>query len=33
VEDPEDLRALMQRILGGNFRGLQYYHPVRSRRK
>ena len=33
VEDPEDLRALMQRILGGKTRGLQYYHPVRGRRK
>ena len=33
VENPEDLRALMQRILGDNIRGLQYYHPVRRRRK
>jgi deoxyguanosine kinase len=33
VEDPEDLQALMHRITGGKVRGLQYYHPVRSRRK
>ncbi len=33
VENPEELRALMQRITGGTARGVQYYHPTRSKRK
>ncbi len=33
VENPADLQSLMHRITGGKVRGLQYYHPVRSRGK
>lgn len=33
VENKEDLKALLQRITGGNIAGIQYYHPVRKRRK
>jgi deoxyadenosine/deoxycytidine kinase len=33
VKNPDDLKALLQRIVGGNFKGVQYYHPVRSKRK
>ncbi len=33
VENPEELRALMQRITGGSTRGVQYYHPTRSKKK
>ncbi len=33
VENPDDLKALLQRISAGNIRGIQYYHPVRSKRR
>jgi deoxyadenosine/deoxycytidine kinase len=33
VEDPDELRALMQRIAGGTMRGVQYYHPTRRKKK
>ena len=33
VEDREELTALMQRICAGNIQGVQYFHPVRRRRK
>jgi deoxyadenosine/deoxycytidine kinase len=33
VENPGDLKALLQRISGGNIRGIQYYHPVKSKRR
>ncbi len=33
VENQEELRALMQRIAGGTTRGVQYYHPIRRRKK
>ena len=33
VENPEELRALMQRIVGGNIRGVQYYHPIHKKTK
>ncbi len=33
VENPDDLKALLQRITGGNIRGIEYYHPVRKHRK
>ncbi len=33
VEDPEELRALMQRIAAGATRGVHYYHPTRRKRK
>ncbi len=33
VENPEELRALMQRIAGGTTRGVQYYHPVQRKKK
>ncbi|HYK91500.1 MAG TPA: deoxynucleoside kinase [Acidobacteriota bacterium] len=33
VENTEELRALMQRIAGGTTRGVQYYHPTRSKKK
>jgi deoxyadenosine/deoxycytidine kinase len=33
VENPDELRALMQRIAGGATRGVQYYHPVRRKKK
>ena len=32
VENPDDLKALLQRISGGNFRGIEYYHPVRRKK-
>jgi deoxyadenosine/deoxycytidine kinase len=32
VENEDDLRALVQRISGGNVRGVEYYHPVRRKR-
>jgi deoxyguanosine kinase len=32
VESPHELRALIQRITGGAIRGIQYYHPVRSKK-
>jgi deoxyguanosine kinase len=31
VENPEELRALMQRIAGGTIRGVQYYHPIHKK--
>ncbi len=33
VENTEELRALMQRIAGSTTRGVQYYHPTRSKKK
>ncbi len=33
VENEEDLKALQRRITEGGVRGIQYYHPVRKRRK
>ncbi len=33
VENQEDLKELHRRITDGNVRGIQYYHPVRKRRK
>jgi deoxyguanosine kinase len=33
VQDPEELRALMQRISGGTIRGVQYYHPIHKKAK
>jgi len=33
VENPDELRALMQRIAGDSTRGVQYYHPTRRRKK
>jgi deoxyadenosine/deoxycytidine kinase len=33
VENQADLGALLQRIRTGSFRGVEYYHPVRKRRK
>jgi deoxyadenosine/deoxycytidine kinase len=33
VENRSDLAALLQRIRTGSFRGVEYYHPVRRRRK
>jgi deoxyguanosine kinase len=33
VENPGDLKALLQRISAGNIRGIQYYHPVKSKRR
>ncbi len=33
VENPDDLKALLQRISAGNIRGIQYYHPVRGKRR
>jgi deoxyguanosine kinase len=33
VENPQELRALMQRIAAGSSRGVQYYHPVRRGKK
>ena len=33
VENAEDLRALLARIAGGSTRGVQYYHPIRRKKK
>ena len=33
VESANDRKALLQRITGGAVRGIEYYHPVRKRRK
>ena len=33
VESAADLKALIGRITGGSVRGIEYYHPVRRRRK
>jgi deoxyadenosine/deoxycytidine kinase len=33
VENPEDLTALLRRITAGKIRGIEYYHPLRKRRK
>ncbi len=33
VENPDDLKALLHRISADNNRGVEYYHPVRGRRK
>ncbi len=33
VENAEDLRALQQRITAGTVRGVEYYHPIRKRRR
>lgn len=33
VENPEELRALMQRIAGGTIHGVQYYHPIHKKAK
>lgn len=33
VQDENDLRALIQRISGGKVRGVEYYHPIRRKRK
>jgi deoxyguanosine kinase len=33
VENAEDRRALMDRVVAGNIRGVQYYHPIRKRPK
>jgi len=33
VENSEDLRALQQRIAKGTVRGIEYYHPIRKRRR
>jgi deoxyguanosine kinase len=33
VENAEDLKVLQRRITEGGIRGIQYYHPVRKRRK
>ncbi len=33
VENTDDLRALQQRIATGKARGVEYYHPVRKRRR
>jgi deoxyadenosine/deoxycytidine kinase len=33
VKNPDDLKALLQRIAGGKVSGIQYYHPVRKRKK
>ncbi len=32
VANEDDLRALIQRIAGGNVRGVEYYHPIRRKR-
>lgn len=33
VQNADDLRALQQRIATGSARGIEYYHPVRKRRR
>jgi deoxyguanosine kinase len=33
VENAEDLKALQQRIVNGTVRGIEYYHPIRKRRR
>jgi deoxyguanosine kinase len=33
VQDENDLRALIQRITGGKVKGVEYYHPIRRKRK
>jgi deoxyadenosine/deoxycytidine kinase len=33
VESANDRKALLRRITGGAVRGIEYYHPVRKRRK
>jgi deoxyguanosine kinase len=33
VENADELRALMQRIAAGTTRGVQYYHPIRRKKK
>jgi deoxyguanosine kinase len=33
VQDESDLRALIQRITGGKVKGVEYYHPIRRKRK
>ncbi len=33
VQNPEDLKGLVERIGAGKIRGVQYYHPTRRRRK
>ncbi len=33
VENADDLRALQQRIAQGTVRGIEYYHPIRKRRR
>jgi deoxyadenosine/deoxycytidine kinase len=33
VENPDDLKSLLQRISAGSIRGTQYYHPVRGKRR
>jgi deoxyadenosine/deoxycytidine kinase len=33
VESQTDLKSLVQRIRTGSFRGIEYYHPIRKRRK
>ena len=33
VENTEERRALIDRIVAGNIRGVQYYHPIRKRAK
>jgi deoxyadenosine/deoxycytidine kinase len=32
VQDENDLRALIQRISGGQVKGVEYYHPIRRKR-
>jgi len=32
VQNPEDLKALLQRITSSTVQGVQYYHPVRKRK-
>jgi deoxyguanosine kinase len=31
VNNPEDLKALLRRIIAGEVRGVEYYHPVRRK--
>jgi deoxyguanosine kinase len=33
VENKEDLQALLQRIAGGRWHGVEYYHPIRRKKK
>ncbi len=33
VENADDLRALLAKIAGGGTRGVQYYHPIRRKKK
>ncbi len=33
VENPDDLKSLLQWISTGNIRGVQYYHPVKGKRR